>query len=200
MMQSSEALHIRAPLTAEEKLEFLARLQQAPSHSKAIAKVAGVSEITLHAWRQAFSRGEALADDVATQEEVKQRVEEALPPEKRPKRRFADELRYAVAKAVIAGEITQAEASKQHDVHPSLISGWVKLVKEKKLKGPPKPRGPATEVVEMQTNLALPPRAPQTTLTRVSSVHEELAKKDAEIARLRRLLQQTQAMLLDNGE
>lgn len=121
------------------------------------------------------------------------------PNDMRQRRLHPPEFRYNAAKAVIDGELRLADAARKFDVHPTSIQGWIKQIKDKKLK-PPK-QAPA-EVVEeyrppKQTALALPSR---TELTRVTTVQEEIAKRDVEIARLRRLLQQTQAMLLDNGQ
>jgi transposase-like protein len=137
-------------------------------------------------------------------------VTDSMPRERRT---FTDEFRYQVAKAVIDGEIMGTEAAVKYDVHTSQIYSWVKSVKAKKLKPPrgkpgPKPKAEnghhPTELVEeylpappRQTTLALP--SPRTQLARVTTVHEEIARRDAEIARLKRLLLQTQAMLLDNG-
>lgn len=223
-MQSSEELErpSRPLLTAEQKIELLARLQKAPSHSKAIAKVAGISEITLHAWRTSFAAGQDLVDDVAPPDPTPIREVPAPTPLKKessemsdtpPKirRKFPDEFRYNVGKAVIDGEIRTADAARKYDVHPSLVHGWVQLVKNKKLKplrgkpGPkPKLKDAVSEVVQeyrpQQTQLSLPPRSPRTELARVTTIDEELASKDREIARLKRLLLQTQAMLLENGE
>lgn len=194
-LKGASKLDKKRKYTDAQRAAALADLAKTGEAVAVVARRHDVNEKTMWTW--------AIRQNATPTKEVP-----AMPAERR---RFPDEFRYDVAKAVMNGELTAADASRKYEVHASLVSGWIKLVKTKKLKPPkgkpgPKPKAngaaePPVEVVQeyrpRQTTLALPTPAQ---LTRVTTVDEELARKDAEIARLKRLLAQTQAMLLHNGE
>lgn len=257
-MQSSRPI----PIVGETRLQLLARFDQNPEQAKAIAKGAGISEITLHDWAttyktsgdlgeapppeapqgdnrqgprkggrgrgyshetrmaavQACLNGEGSSETigkrfgtsgrsirdwlVAYQKgELKPGKNESKSSMVKKRRSFTEEFRYDVAKGVDEGNFTIAAAAARFDLSPGLVSGWVKLLRTKKLKPPrgkpgPKPK-PKTEIVEEygQTSLALP-TAPRTQLARVTTTHDEIARLKAENERLKYVLRKTQAMLL----
>jgi transposase-like protein len=123
---------------------------------------------------------------------------------KAPRRTFAPEFQYEVAKAAIDGVMTKAALRKKYGLSGSTLITWIEAVESGQLKAPRKKPGrqplahddEETELVDVpsprpapQTQLALPPQG------RVINVPEELARKDAQIAELEKKVRKLQRML-----